>query len=230
VHVDRSRLDVRRGLPDRLEQACPRLHAAPALGQDQEQLVFCRREVEHLTADAHAMLGAVDRDRARCDRIGRRRSTRCRSTQDRSDAKHELPRAEGLREVVIGAQREASNAIRLLAPSGEHQHGHIPRRLVGAKLLEDLEAREAREHEIEHDQRGTLLARSRERVRSRRGGPDTIAGFGQMIRDQRDDVGLIVDDEDPFACRSPPAHSDPCRSRRWIFATIISMAIVLCPP
>ena len=78
-----------------------------------------------------------------------------------------------------------------------------------------------------------------ERVGSGGRGGDAVAGFDEVIGDEGDDVRLVVDDEHALAGdvvgrqRSPVASASRARRaarRRWILATIISMAMVLCPP
>ena len=121
------------------------------------------------------------------------------AAQNRADAQHELLRAERLREVVVGAECESSNAVRLFAPRGEHEHRDVARRRGVAQLLEHVVARRARQHEVEHDERGPFLSRGRQRVGSGGGSGNPIARFDEMVRDQRDDVRLIVDDENALA-------------------------------
>jgi hypothetical protein len=48
----------------------------------------------------------VDLQRADLQSVAARRSRRADAAQDRADAEHELLRAERLREIVVGAERE----------------------------------------------------------------------------------------------------------------------------
>ena len=97
------------------------------------------------------MIGPIGED------VRRSGAARAQSPQDRADAQHELLRAERLREVVVGAERQASNAVGLFAASGEHEDGHLARRGLGAQLLENVVARRTGQHEVEDDERGALL-------------------------------------------------------------------------
>ena len=63
----------------------------------------------------------------------------------------QLPRAERLGEVVVGADGEADDEVGLGVAGGEHQHRH---RSVALDLAAHLEAVEAREHEVEHHEVG----------------------------------------------------------------------------
>ena len=98
-------------------------------------------------------------DRADAQHVGRSPRRLRDAPKDRADAQHELLRAERLRQIVVGAERESANAVLLFATRGEHEHRHVARRVVGAKLLEHLVARRAGQHEIEHDERRALLSR-----------------------------------------------------------------------
>src|SRR5262249_21128345 len=98
---------------------------------------------------------------------------------------------------------------------------------------------------------GTFAPRGVERIDTGRRGGHAVSRLRQMIRDERDDVRFVVDDEDPLACggtrrRLGHAGSDVATgrvvafacvsvarfvaSRPSIFATIISTATRLRPP
>ena len=181
------------------------------------------------------MLVAVDRDRADGEDVGRAGAAGAQAAQDRADAQHELLRAERLREIVVGAEREAANAVVLFAARREHEHRHVARRRLRAKLLEHVVARRAGQHEIEDDERGRSCRAAVERVGSGGRRRDAIAGFDEVVRDERDDVRFVVDDEHALAgdgatARSRVGRPSRARVRRWILATIISIAMALCPP
>ena len=57
------------------------------------------------------------------------RAGRCRrlpaAPQDRVDAQHQLARAEGLGDVVVGADLQADDPVLLAAERGEHDDGHV---------------------------------------------------------------------------------------------------------
>ena len=77
----------------------------------------------------------------------------------------ELARAERLRQVVVGADGEPDDEIRLGVAGGEHQHGD---RAVALDAPAHLEAVEAGEHEVEDDEIGLEPLRRRRRRRDRR--------------------------------------------------------------
>src|SRR6185437_7318343 len=90
----------------------------------------------------------------------------------------------------------------------------------------------AGEHQVQHDERGPLVSRRREGVGTGRRRRDAIPGLDEVERDEGDDVGLVVDDENALTRRPGVRHrlGGACASRRWILATIISIATGLWPP
>ena len=68
------------------------------------------------------------------------------------DPRDELPGAERLGEVVVGADGEPDDEVGLGVAGGEHQDGH---RAVALDAPAHLEAVEAREHQVEDDEVGT---------------------------------------------------------------------------
>ena len=74
--------------------------------------------------------------------------------QERVDPGDELPGAERLRHVVVGADAEPDDEVVLGVAGGEHEHRDRP---VGLDALAHLEAVEAGEHEVEHDEIGVQL-------------------------------------------------------------------------
>ena len=151
----------------------------------------------------------------------------------RLDPEHELLRAERLGDVIVGAEREAANAIDLFLARREHHDGDAAGRVVALQFFEDFEPRHAGQHEIEHDQRRVFTARDRQRVRTRRRRRHAVSGLREMVDDERDDIGLVVHDEHALAGRRyvrGRAHCAPAEMRRAIAPTRRSMATVLCPP
>src|SRR5664279_5828740 len=71
------------------------------------------------------------------------------AAQDCLDASGELARRERLRDVIVGAELETGDTIGLFIPRGEHQDRHLRLR---AHLPADLEAVDARQPDVEHDE------------------------------------------------------------------------------
>src|ERR1051325_8576317 len=129
------------------------LHASTPLRKDEQQLVFGWCEVDQPPVARYAMLRAVDRDRAEGENVGGPDTARAEPAENRADAEHELLRTEGLREIIIGAERQAPNAILFFAACGEHEHRDVARGRLGTQLLEDVVARRAGQHQVEDDER-----------------------------------------------------------------------------
>ncbi len=90
------------------------------------------------------------------------------AAQDRLDARGELARRERLRDVVVGAELEAGDAVGLLVARGQHQDRHLR---VRAHLPADLEAVDPRQADVEHDEptgcrRSSATASSPERIQT----------------------------------------------------------------
>src|SRR5205085_331941 len=69
----------------------------------------------------------------------------------RADARDELADAEGLRHVVVGPELEAEHLVALVSARREEDHGRVRAGLLllVADLLQELEARHAREDDVE---------------------------------------------------------------------------------
>jgi hypothetical protein len=117
--------------------------------------------------------------------------------QHRAHAQYELPGAERLDQVVVGAGLEPGQAVALLTQRGEHDHGDVgPGR---PQPLADLEPGEPWQHEVEDDE-----------VRPRPGGDgecgrpvgrmlDLEAGVRQVRADDLRHRRVVLDDEHPTA-------------------------------
>ena len=109
------------------------------------------------------------------------------------DARHELARVEGLRQIVVGADLETDDLVDVLVPGGQHQDRDV-RALAHAAA--DLEAVHVGQVEVEDDQRG-LLGRDRvERGAAGADGLHDVAGVLQIEGDERRDRRLVLDDQD----------------------------------
>ena len=83
----------------------------------------------------------------------RLRRSACRGPpQERLDPGDELAGRERLHEVVVRAHRQAHDPVDLLAAGGEHQHVGVGER---AQPPADLDAVEARQHDVEDDDVGS---------------------------------------------------------------------------
>src|SRR4029077_4996567 len=103
VHVDGTRLHIRRRFPDVLEQLRATLHASATRRQRQEQLELRGSELDMTSRDRDTMVCAVDDERPN-DHDVAADSRDASTAQDGADAQDELLRAEGFREIIVGAE------------------------------------------------------------------------------------------------------------------------------
>ena len=97
-------------------------------------------------------------------------------------------------------------------------------------------------HQTENDERRTFATRRLESIRTVGCRRDAVSHFPEMKDDERDDVRIVVDNENALTSRDGRVRHAGLLSdwftwsargaarRRPIFATIISMATGLCPP
>ena len=125
------------------------------------------------------------------------------AAQHRADPGEHLLEAERLGDVVVAAEGEAGDLVLGGVAGGEEQHGRVPARC--AQPPDDVEAVQVRHHHVEHDQVGAERVGQGERLLAVGGRGDLEAGEAQAGREQLEDVGLVVDDEQPGLGRGCPA-------------------------
>ena len=137
----------------------------------------------------------IERDRAVGERLGRRRGA-VRPPQQRAHARHQLVRAERLREVVVGAQLEADDALGLLGAGGQHDDRDRRGRLVGTKQPADLQAVDVRQHQVEHQQLRRTRRDRLQRLAAGGGALGEETGLVEITSDELGDVRIVLDDQD----------------------------------
>ena len=125
--------------------------------------------------------------------------------EQRADPGHELPHAERLRHVVVGAGIEASNLVGLLAPRREHDDGHEG--VEAAELLAHLVAVHVRQHEVQEDHVGALGTGLTQAFLAGGRRDHAIPLEGQRVLQPQHDVGLVFDDEDGLSGLHPLARA-----------------------
>jgi hypothetical protein len=101
--------------------------------------------------------------------------------------------AERLGHVVVGAEQEPGDAVDLVAPGGEEDDRHV--QAVLADRPADLRAADPREVDVEHREVDLAAKREGDRRRAVAGRADVEARRRQLVHDQREQVGVVVDDE-----------------------------------
>ena len=154
VHVERLHRPEPLRVPHFLEDALALDDRARVLHQQLEQLELLAAQLEDVAVQRHLALGRIEAELSDLDRLVLGRRGRVGAAQHRSDACDHLAGAERLDHVVVGAQLEADDPVRLLAAGGEHDD----RNLGGpAELAADVEARPVGQHHVEEHQVGVDL-------------------------------------------------------------------------
>ncbi len=116
------------------------------------------------------------------------------ASKERLDPAHQLPQAERLCEVVVGAELQADDLVDLLVPGGQHEDRRLRPR--GAQPPEHLEPVHAGQADVEHDEVRGLV---RGEVEAFLAGPrdrDLVALLLERVLDTARDRELVFDDQD----------------------------------
>ena len=136
--------------------------------------------------------------------------------QERPDPAHQLAQGEGLGDVVVRAQLEADDLVELVAAGGQEQD----RRLGAdrAQAAEDLEAVDAREADVEHDQVGRLGRGELQPLLARARDGHLVALLLEGVLDAARDGELVFDDQDG-GCHGADSTPGAVRGRGSVAAT-----------
>ena len=102
--------------------------------------------------------------------------------------------------------------VRFLGFGGQHDDGEHRGLWSRSKAFTDFEAVDLGQHQVEDDQIGLLLFHLLEAFRASRGRYGSKAFFLQIQFDQLENIVLVFDDEDFFACRA--WHGSSCEPTR----------------
>src|SRR6476659_1397418 len=124
-----------------------------------EEVELLARELDQHTADRHLVGVAPQDDLARGEYL--LLVPALGTAEDRLDPSRQLARRERLRDVVVGAELEAGDAVRLLVAGSEHDDRNLR---AGADLAADFEAVHAGQADVEHDETHRLATELGDRV------------------------------------------------------------------
>jgi len=113
-----------------------------------EQIELERGQLDRLSILQDFAPRRVDAQPLERQRPWRLRGPAPTAPEDGTDAGGEFARAERLGDVVVRADREPDDFVRLLGPGREHHHVD---RGGGAQLAEYLETVQPRKHDVQHD-------------------------------------------------------------------------------
>ena len=156
-----------------------------------EQVEFTGREID-------AFVVAIRRTRRDVDvQIGvaiMLRRFEPRAPQRRSDAREKFLPLEGLRDVVVRAAFEAVELGLLFVERRKHQNRRFGQAPKHRKQSDPVDFRQ---HDVEHDRIGRPLARDAQARLAVGRGANFVAFVFERYLEERTDVRLVVDDEDP---------------------------------
>ncbi len=115
------------------------------------------------------------------------------AAQYRLHAQDQLARAEGLGDVIVGADLQAQDAVVLVATGGKHDDRHRP---LPPHPPAHLQAVHAGEHQVEHDQVGPVRGGAGEGCGAVVRAVDDVTGAVQIPGDDLGDGRIVVDDQD----------------------------------
>ena len=130
------------------------------------------------------------------------------------DARDQLGRGEGLDDVVVGAKLQPRDPVRVLALRGEQDHRHARPLAVLPQPPHDLQPVHAGEHQVEHDEVGSLLAGATQRARTVARDPGGVSGALEVAGNDVGDGRLVVYDQDGAAAAHDPDCGNGVRARR----------------
>ena len=185
-------------------------HGAGRAHQQLEQRELHGREHHRRAGAQDHAAPEIERDVVHAELLGRAGhagvGAALGAAQDRADASHQLARVEGLGEVVVGAELEADDAVHVVAPRREHQHGDPGRGPDGA---EHVEAVESGQHHVQH---GEVVAAGRQALHGAgavRLAVEDEALPGEILAEQLAQLGVVVDQQ--HARRGARNVRSPCR-------------------
>ncbi len=141
----------------------------------------------------------------RCSSISPARRISCSTAlflqpaQHHPDARRQLAQAEGLGDVIVGAQLQPQHLVVLIQPGGQDDDGCLL--LPGWGGLAPVSAHEIvaahlRHHQVQHDQVGLLMPRHEQRLAPVAGGSHLEALLYQVRLEQRAQLGFIIHHQD----------------------------------
>ena len=131
-----------------MRQLLARQHAPGIEHQFLQQRILPQRKFHRLTAKAHAARRGVELDAVDAQ-LGR--GFAARAPHQRAQARGKLVQIEGFDQVIVGAGVQTFDAVLDAVARGQDQHRHLV--AARAQARKQLQAREPRQAEIEHDAR-----------------------------------------------------------------------------
>src|SRR5271157_121916 len=182
VNIHRARRHIMGVTPDRVQQLIAGKDASRMTRQIFQQTELGGRRLRELATYHQCHPAAVDLDVSSLH--DRRRQRTLEAPQHRSHPRHQLARAERFGNVVVRAQFQSDDSVRL-AHLGRQKddRNHVERGSL-ANAPAKLEAIASGNHDVQQKQRRRLLFRFRDYARCRREGADEVTSAFQVMANQ----------------------------------------------
>ena len=207
VNVHRALVAVPVGAPDAVEQLLAREGQAGVVGEEGEQIELAGGQRHDLARPASLPAPHVDLEVADGEHLLGRRAL-AGPAQDGADAGNELAGRERLDQVVVGTQLQAEDAVHLVVPGRQEQHGNGA---AGTDLAADVEPVPCpREPHVEDDDPGVRLLEDLEALLAVDGQQHPVALAPQVEVHQVGDVRVVLDDDNrPVSGAHAPSLPSP---------------------
>ena len=150
MHVDGALVDLDRHAPHPVEELAAGEDPAGPLHQELQQSELGRAEMHLAARPAHPPGLAVEQKVAGDEPA--RQPLRAGAAQQRTHPRHQLGDRERLHHVIVGAHREAPDALGLLAPRSQHDDRKGPCRFPSPQAPAEFQAGDPGEHPVEDDE------------------------------------------------------------------------------
>ena len=197
MNVDAALDRASRSAVGQVEELLPRKHLACMLAKGQKHIELgARRRYPHALRTEEAPFGGKDPPTGKAEgpkSLARARPRKSRAAQQRTDARDELTRIEGLGDVIVGPDLESHDAVDLLSKSRQHEDRQI-RGLP--KTAADAETVFTRQHNVEHHKVDRFSGQSAVHLSGGIGAGDDETILAQSFGKHAMNDRVILDDED----------------------------------
>ena len=170
-----------------------RQHAPRIAHQQREQLEFLRRESNFLVAAQHAAAVVIDREIAELQSAPGHLVLGKHTAQRDANAREQFLGTERLGDVIVGADVEHRDFVRLAAARRQHDDRHGRFR---ANAPADLGPLDVRQPQVEDDEIGSLRTDGRQRLFARCRDSNVVSSGPQERRERALNRRFIVDEQD----------------------------------
>src|SRR4249919_2359354 len=193
MHIDGTFVDVDVRTPDPVEQLLAGKYAARTLHQKFQQAVFGRPQIDSTAAARHSFFLAVQFDVANAEHS--RNPIRISAAQQRPHACQQFRHREWLDDVIVGAGGEPPHLFTFLAPRSQHDDRQLARLGARTQAAAQFDARQSRQHPVEHYEIGRALLQTRVRFIPAGGSLDLVAFRLEVVTEQHGERLLVLYDQ-----------------------------------